>query len=65
MVNRKISKQDDRTKPQKMPEKLSKKNRTRIGGYAILKTIHSLHFMIVNLEWTLVDWRFWQGRPTF
>ena len=31
-----------------MLEKLSKKFRTRIGGYAILKTIHSLHFMIVN-----------------
>jgi hypothetical protein len=32
----------------KMLEKLNKKFWTRIGGYAILKTVHSLQFMIVN-----------------
>jgi hypothetical protein len=33
-------------KASKMLEKLSKQFRTRIGGHPILKTVHSLHFMM-------------------
>jgi hypothetical protein len=35
-------------KASKMLEKLSEKIAACIGGHAILKIIHSLHFMIVN-----------------
>jgi hypothetical protein len=48
MVNRKISNRMIGYKSAKNVEKLGKKFRRSIGGYAILKTVHSLHFMIVN-----------------
>jgi hypothetical protein len=40
--------QDDRIQSLKNTQKINKKIASRIGGHTILKTVHSLHFVIVN-----------------